>query len=495
MSAQGSNLKPHFNLTDKPKGFNSAIQELLDVRGLAEPNEKIELIGADPFYKTPFKVGESVAAALAMIGVAANDLWELRHGERQGLSIDVAHAAASLRTVDYTRKQNAEGQYGPVPPSDMMAQMMTTTQPWPTKDGRWFLPHLNLPELTRRVLEVLQCEHTVEGVSSSVARWNGEALEQAIADARACGGLIRTPDEWLAHPQGQYLSARPVIEIRKVRDGAPKPVASTTRPLDGVRILDLTRILAGPIAGRTLAEHGADVLMVTAPHLPQVAEHVRDTSHGKRSCFLDFEVPEQAAIFRDLVETADVITDGYRPGALTKKGFGREQLFDLCPGLIHLSVSCFGSGGPFKDRAGWEQVAQAVTGICHTQGEAIGAGQPKLVYATMCDYLTGYMGALGVMLALARRAKEGGSYEVNVSLCQSGMFIQRQGYVDSFAAAPGSLTDAEVAKLYINTDTPNHGRMLTFGPVLKMSETPPRWVRPAPDFGKDQPVWISGMHK
>lgn len=474
-----------------PEAFISALKELLNVRDLADPSEQIEIAGADPFYKTPFKIGESVAAAQTMLGIAANDLWELQHGKRQRLSLDVGHAAAALRTVDYTRKQNKEGQYVGVPSSDMMKKMLTTTQPWPTKDEKWFLPHLNLPSLTPKVLGVLKCEHSVEGVSSSVKQWEGEALEQAIADANACGGLIRKPAEWLAHPQGRYLSTVPVIEIRKVRDGAPRPIASATRPLDGVRALDLTRILAGPIAGRTLAEHGADVLMVTAPHLPQVEEHVRDTSHGKRSCFLDFEISKQAEIFRDLVATADVVIDGYRPGALTKKGFGREQLFDLCPGLIHLSVSCFGSGGPFKDRAGWEQIAQAVTGICHTHGEAVGAGQPQLVTAPMCDYLTGYMGAIGVMLALARRAKEGGSYEVKVSLCQSAMFIQRQGLLDEFESAPGSLTSAELEKLYVKTNTSNHGQMLTLGPVLKMSETTPRWASPTPNFGLDAPAWRS----
>lgn len=486
-----SSQDAHFSLTDKPAGFSSAIQELLSLRGLVDPTEELLLSGADPFYKTPLKVGESVAAALAMVGIAANDLWELRQKERQQLSIDVRHAAASLRTVDYTRKKNTEGQYVSVSPSDSMSKMLTMTQPWPTQDGEWFLPHLNLPELSRKVLEVLQCKHTAEGVASSVAGWEGEALEQAIAEANACGGLIRTSEQWLAHPQGQYLSARPVIEIRKVREGLPQPLASATRPLEGVRTLDLTRILAGPIAGRTLAEHGADVLMVTAPHLPQVAEHVRDTGHGKRSCFLDFEDPEQATIFRELVSAADVVIDGYRPGALTKKGFGREQLFDLRPGLVHLSVSCFGSGGPYKDRAGWEQVAQAVTGICHLQGEAIDAGQPKLVFAPMCDYLTGYLGAIGVMLALARRAKEGGSYEVNVSLCQSAMFIQRRGLAEAFKDAPECLAQSEIDTLYVKTNTPNHGEMLTLGPILRMSETAPRWERPSPNFGKDEPVWIA----
>ena len=136
-----------FNLTDKPKGFRSAIEELLSVRGLSNPSEAIGLSGTDPFYKTPFKVGETVSAVLTTIGIAANDLWELRNGRRQGLSVDLEHAAAFLRTVDYTRKQKPDGQYAPVPPSDSMAQMLTVTQPWATKDNRWFLPHLNLPIL------------------------------------------------------------------------------------------------------------------------------------------------------------------------------------------------------------------------------------------------------------------------------------------------------------------------------------------------------------
>ncbi|MCX7221443.1 MAG: hypothetical protein NTW89_00560 [Burkholderiales bacterium] len=150
-----SSVGTGFNLTDKPKGFSSAIEELLSVRALENPREAIALSGTDPFYKTPFRVGETVSAALAMVGIAANDLWELRHGRRQGLSLDVRHAAASLRTVDYTRKQKPDGQYAPVPPSDSMAQMLTVTQPWPTKDGKWLLPHLNLPSLSKKVLGVL----------------------------------------------------------------------------------------------------------------------------------------------------------------------------------------------------------------------------------------------------------------------------------------------------------------------------------------------------
>jgi crotonobetainyl-CoA:carnitine CoA-transferase CaiB-like acyl-CoA transferase len=276
--------------------------------------------------------------------------------------------------------------------------------------------------------------------------------------------------------------------MERVGDSAPEPFRAGNRPLSGVRVLDLTRILAGPMSGRTLAEHGADVLMVTEESLPQT-EHVRDTSHGKRSCFLDLKSADGRARFAELVREADVFINGYRPGALASLGFGLEQIVALRPGIVHLSVSCFGTGGPFGTRAGWEQIAQAVTGVCHTHGEATGAGQPKLVPAPMCDYNTGYLAAYGVMLALARRAREGGTWAVRASLCQSAMFIQRRGLLDRFDDAPGELTQAERDALYVSADT-CYGALKTLGPVLKMSEAQPYWARPTPGLGSDAPEWL-----
>ncbi len=262
------------------------------------------------------------------------------------------------------------------------------------------------------------------------------------------------------------------------------------RPLSGVRVLDLTRILAGPVAGRTLAEHGADVLMVTAAHLPQVIEYVRETSHGKRSCFLELKRPEDARQFAELARTADVIVDGYRPGRIAALGFGPAQLAALRPGIVHVSVSCFGSGGPFADRAGWEQIAQSVTGVCHTHGQLTGGGKPKLVPATMCDFTTGYLGAYGTMVALARRAREGGSWSVRVSLCQSAMFIRRQGLLPEFSDAPERLAESELADYYVAADAP-YGALKSLGPVLRMSETPPHWARTTVRLGSSAPEWLS----
>jgi crotonobetainyl-CoA:carnitine CoA-transferase CaiB-like acyl-CoA transferase len=263
------------------------------------------------------------------------------------------------------------------------------------------------------------------------------------------------------------------------------------RPLSGIRVLDFTRILAGPICGRTLAEHGAEVLMVTAPHLPQTPEHVRDTSHGKRSCYLDFSDPGQLKRARQLALTSDVVVGGYRPGKLESWGLDPEQLAEKKKqGHVHVTISCYGSGGPFADRAGWEQVGQAVSGVAHTHGKAIGDGAPKLIFATVCDYLTGYLGGYGALLALGKRIREGGSWHVNVSLCQSGMFVLRQGILSGFANAPERLADDELDTLGVVSDTNAYGRIRTLKPALVMSETPPHWATPTPVPGGDKPEWL-----
>jgi crotonobetainyl-CoA:carnitine CoA-transferase CaiB-like acyl-CoA transferase len=471
-------------------GFG-AFTELMAIRGGPAPvAQEVAITGADPFFRTPFRIGETVACVLAASGVAANDLWEHRTGRRQRVAIAVAEAASSLHVVNYTQRRDADGAYRRLLPSDSMQHMMAITQPWPTADGRWFLPHFNLPHLERRVLGVLGCESRLDSVREAVGRWNAVALETAIADARACGGMIRSREEWLAHPQGAYLATRPVVEVTKIAEGVPEPLPAGDRPLSGIRVLDLTRILAGPTSARTLAEHGADVLMVAAEDTPQVPEFVRDLSHGKRSCFLDLRqagcVDQLAALARE----ADIFVNGYRPGRLAERGFGLADLVKLRPGIINVSINCFGSGGPFADRGGWEQVAQSVTGVALTHGMAIGAGQPKLAPAPMCDYVTGYLAAFGAMVALGRRVREGGSYNVQVSLCQSAMFYQRRGLVDGFENAPETLTEEELAPLYVREHC-SYGDLMTLGPVLRLSETPCRWALPTPQPGSHRPEWLS----
>lgn len=471
----------------------SALDELLAIRGgtpLA-PGE-VTLTGADPLFASPFPMGRTLAEALAAQAVAANDLWQLRTGRRQRISVDVrAAAATALGGEDMTQVRDSQGRYRPAPLSSSIQRMVSLTQPWQTADDRWFLPHFNLPHLERRVLDVLQCEGTPTAVQQAVRRWRADDLEDAIAAANACGGTVRSQQEWLAHPQGAYLAARPVVEISKLAEGAPEPLSGGPRPASGIRVLDLTRILAGPTAALGLAEQGADALMVTAPQLSQVPPFVRDTSHGKRSCYLDFNKPAEAARLRELVRDADVFIEGYRPQRLEAHGFGVADMHRLRPGLIYLSVNCFGSGGPFARRAGWDQVAQAVTGICDIQGRATQAGQPKLMPVFLCDFLAGFLGSFGIMLALARRAREGGSYRVQVSLCQAAMLLQRQGLLERFEHAPGRLSPEEFERYAVCDDGTIYGDLKSLGPVIRMSETPPAWDRTTPELGSSRPHWLA----
>ena len=470
----------------------TAFEEVMGIRAgfarLAPPQfGEVTITGADPVFSTRFKIAETCAAVLGGVGVAISDIWEVKTGRRLKLSIDARHAAAGLRSSSYLQRPGPDGTFKPVVNKNHEA-MRAITQPWPTRDGRWVLPHFGLPNLQTRMQKVLGCEPTPQSVAKAVARWDALDLEAAIDEARVCGGMVRANEEWLAHAHGQVLAAKPIVEIIKVGESDPEPLPKGGRPLSGIRALDLTRILAGPMAARTLAEHDADVLMVTAERLPQIAEHVLDTSHGKRSCFLDLTRREDADRLRALVRGADVFSQGYRPGMIAKLGFGPEEVAALRPGIVYTSISCYGADGPFSHRGGWEQVAQTMTGLCHEGRTIERPDGPALLPAAACDYTTGYLAAYGILLALAKRARDGGSYHVRVSLCQSGMFIYRQGKV-AFPVAGLDLSADELDVIRIES-RPKSGPLRHLGPVLKFSEARPHWTRPTPQLGGDAPEWL-----
>lgn len=469
----------------------TAFEEVIGVRkafgGLKPPpKDEVTIAGADPVLSTRFKIGETCAAALGGVGVAVSDIMEMKTGRRQKVAIDVRHAAASLRSSGYLQRPDAGGTFKPIV-NDNHEAMRAITQPWATKDGRWVLPHFGLPNLQARMLKLLGCEPNPQSVAKAVATWDALDLEAAIDEARVCGGMVRSNDEWLAHPHGRGLAAKPIIEITKIGESDPEPLPKDGRPLNGIRVLDLTRILAGPMAARTLAEHGADVLMVTAERLPQIPEHILDTNHGKRSCFLDLAHNEDALRLRKLVKGADVFSQGYRPGAISKLGFGPEELAALRPGIIYTSINCYGADGPFNHRGGWEQVAQTMTGLCHEGRTAARPDGPALLPGAACDYTTGYLAAYGILLALAQRARDGGSYHVRASLCQSGMLVYRQGKV-AFPGLDLDLSAAELDAIRIES-RPKSGPLRHLGPILKLSEAQPYWSRPTPQLGGDESEW------
>ncbi|HXX47269.1 MAG TPA: CoA transferase [Myxococcota bacterium] len=454
------------------------LAELHAALGLAAPDpQRVELRGADPVLATRFRVGEAAAAALAACALAAAELWRLRGGREQRVAVDLVGAAASLLGFAWQRLED--------PSAAAWEPRGQLTDFYPTRDGRWFLFHQSFPDTQARALARLGCGPEREALAAAIAGWDAQALEDAIAEIGCCGARVRSVEEWAGHAQGRALAERPVVEVIRVGDSPAEPLARAgERPLSGVRALDLTRVLAGPTCGRTLAAHGAEVLRIGSPKLPFVAPFVMDTSHGKRSAFLDLRDPVDAERLRALVRGADVFTQGYRSGALARLGFGPEQLFALRPGLVYTAINCYGHVGPWTERPGWEQLAQTVTGIASEHG---GAERPRLLPAAATDYNTGYLAALGTMIALARRAREGGSYLVRASLVQTGMWIARMPRTDS--AGPG-LSAEQVRPFLTRSDTP-FGPLTHLGPIVEMAETPARWATPTVPLGTHPPEWLA----
>jgi crotonobetainyl-CoA:carnitine CoA-transferase CaiB-like acyl-CoA transferase len=335
-----------------------------------------------------------------------------------------------------------------------------------------------------RVLGTKEDRTAAEAASAS---WDGVALEDAIHEAGGCAGFARIAEEWSRHPHATAVKEQPLLEIRRIGDAPPDPLPRGERPLAGVRVLDLTRVLAGPTCGRTLAEHGAEVLRITAPHLADSGAMDLDTGHGKLSAHVDLRSSEGVETLRTLLGEADVFSQSYRPGALAGRGFSLEQAAALRPGIVCVSLNAWGDTGPWRMRRGFDSIVQTVSGMAMASGDR---AKPRLLPVSAIDYVAGNLMALGAMLALARRAREGGSWQVRVALARVGLWIVERGVLgaEALAGVPDDLPRDELRRLYMETDSPA-GKLAHLKPAVQMSETPPRWERPAVPLGHHSPVW------
>ncbi len=441
----------------------------------------ITITGADPIVASPHHLGAAASAALAAQGAAVAAIWRLRSGRGQDVSVDLRRAVIpGLRTVFHVSQGGK-----PLRSRDAYGGRHF----FRTRDNRqiYLLRASIYVTMLVGLLDLLKCRSDDASVADAVAQWHSADLEDAIGEAGLVGVIARRREEWLAHPQGQWLASRPAIAIEKIGEAAPATFGPAPRPLSGVRVLDMTHVLAGPASARTLAEQGADVLHVISPKHTDTADKMVDTSFGKRSAFLDLDQETDRARLAELVRGCDVFVQSWRQGALAKRGFGPRDLAKLRPGIVTVSVSAYGAGGPWQRRAGYDPVGTVTSGLAVEEGSSETPILPPT--GTLNDYLTAYLAAAGALGGLVRRAREGGSYHVDVSLTRSSMLVLDLGMLDA-RPKPEQVFGLEPLPSDLRTVQTPLGAVTHPASITDFSETKPYWERPCGYVGADKPVWL-----
>ena len=455
--------------------------------GDASALDTVTLTGDEPQLPSSFRVAAAAQASIAATGLAAAQVWKLRSGQSQDVAVDMRHAVVECRSERYLR---VDGK--PPPPTwDVIAGI------YQTRDRRFVRLHTNFRHHRDAVCRVLNCKPERDDVQAALMQWDAEAFETAAYAAGGVVAMMRSHEEWSASPHAKALAELPLLSIEKIGEAAPKPWPKTwtsktrtkggDRPLAGVRVLDLSRVIAGPVAGRTLAVHGADVLLISGPDLPAIPWLTIDTGRGKLSSFVELKSEQGRDVFRGLLAQADIVSQGYRPKSIAALGFSPEEAAKINPGIVYVSMSAYGHAGPWAERRGFDSLVQTSTGFNHAEGQAAGVEGPKELPAQMLDHATGYLMAFGAVMAKARQSREGGSWHVRVSLAQTGRWLWNLGRV-----ADGFKTEdlkSEMVTPYIEENPSGFGPLRSVKHSAVLSKTPAFWARPAMPLGSHPPQW------
>ncbi|KAI9064626.1 CoA-transferase family III [Trametes sanguinea] len=446
----------------------------------------------DPAVNSSFKLGTATQTAIGLSGLAAAEFHRLRTGIEQDVTVDARHAVLECKSEAYYSIDGDDGQ--------KFALFDELAGVYRTKDNSYVRIHTNFPHHKQAILDILGCEPSRASIAEAMLQWNAVEFETEAANRKAVATALRSFSDWDAHPQGLALADTPPVMLLKVSADAPKRnvAGQPTRPLEGIRVLDLTRVLAGPVCGRTLAAHGADVLWITSPKLPALPNLDVDTSRGKRTTHLDLDDSTDRETFASLVKDADVFLQAYRPGGLAGKGFGVEDVVSMRPGLVYASLCAYGWEGPWRSRRGFDSLVQTATGFNVAEAETYAAYTgdndaprplpPKPLPMQALDHVAGYMLAYGIQAALHKTVTEGGSWEVRVSLAAVGRWIRSLGQLDPVVAfndgpplPPRSMEDPEVSRFAVKVKqvkgdkaSSEQRTMTAVGHAAKLSATPVR---------------------
>ncbi|MBV7553915.1 CoA transferase [Pseudomonas sp. PDM28] len=446
-------------------GLLTSIQAAL---GLPNTPISFTATGALP---SAFAVTELACASIAAAGQAASELLHQQTGRRPELEVDRRLAsfwfATSIRPIGWS-----------VPPLwDPVAG------DYATRDG-WIRLHTNAPHHRAAAERVLGACAERTAMAGKVAQWAKSELEQAVVDAGGCAAEMRTWDQWQVHPQGQAVNTERLIQLASHPGQGSKPwTGSVARPLAGIKVLDLTRVLAGPIASRFLAGLGADVLRIDPPTWNEPGV-VPEVTLGKRCARLDLSDKSDRGVFESLLKDADILLHGYRADALERLGLGTNQRRQLNPGLIDVCLNAYGWSGPWQNRRGFDSLVQMSSGIAEAGMRWKSADKPTPLPVQALDHATGYLMAASAIRLLAQRLSDGTGGSARLSLARTAKLLIEQG--------PGtdeSLRAEDVRDQGLNVERTPWGPAHRLHAPLKVTGTLLQWTLPATELGSHPAQW------
>lgn len=471
-------------------GQLAPLSELATLLGLDNFfNGDVLMHGADPLLRSPHHLSEATAYALLLEGMAASSIWRQANkaSESSSMKVDLRDAIHALHSTHFLWHSGYSMSVG--------AEFVPTNGIFLCRDGKYLMTESGPPyvKLERAYLNFFNCGNNRDSIAKEILKYDALDLQEHLSKIGLPASLAHSPEEWRAHPQGKALTQCPVIEIEKIAEGKPVEFPSGTKyPLDSVRVIDFTHVLAGPRSMRSLAQYGAEVLHISSPyHRDSVAQNLL-VNIGKRSAYLLLTQDEDLKKIHELIKEADVFSFSYRPTVAEKFALTPAELAQNHRGIVCLSVNAYGHSGTWQTRPGFDHNVQVSTGIAHSEGAAASLNGGKVVPKLspvfyLNDFLTGYLAAAGVMAALLRRASEGGSYHVKVSLARSAMWVQDLGYISE--SQYGSAPEKDEYPVKLHTIHTACGKVTELEPAVSFSTLPRKNLETLQPFGADPPEW------
>jgi CoA-transferase family III len=459
----------------------------------ADSGGKLTFYGQDPIIPSPHRFGSMAAIGLATRSVALAALWRQITGVGQDISVDVRKALRRFAGFFEGKWETINGR-PPSPGGYAVSPFLKVGDAFfrETRDGRYVVALDIYPQLLVRTLDFLRCSPSTESINNAILKWDAVELEEAAAAEGLVLAMVRTNEEFRRQPQyTEVLSKMPLITVEKIGESDSVPLkANSNLPLAGIRAFGMGHVIAGAGIGRDLSLYGADVLNIWRPRDSEIEAFAWDVQVGMRSTILD-DAKEDRAQFNRLLQDADVFFANKRPGFLKKHGLDAETLCEQKPGLIHATVVLHGEKGPWSNRPGFDEIGAAVSGVFAIEGSAARPRQPVIV--PIVDNVVGWLGTTGIVAALRRRAIEGGSYRVTVSLTRTVLWLLSLGIFDkAYAKATAGSTDEHtyVAPDLFTAETPL-GTYQGMTDQIVLSRTPGAYRTVLAPRGSSKPEWLS----